>query len=110
MKTYFPPGAFKYFCLSMFISMVAAAGRGCFLSQFDADDAYKQLQVRDEDLNQQVFFADGKFWVDFCASFGALYGNVVSRKKICQLYGAGARSYPRTTICLEVLKCGEKLS
>src|SRR5689334_16843936 len=46
-----------------------------FLSQFDAADAYKQLQVRDEDLNQQVFFADGKFWVDFCASFGSLYGN-----------------------------------
>jgi len=55
--------------------MVAAAGRGCYLTQFDAADAYKQLQVRDEDLHQQVFFADGQFWVDFCASFGSLYGN-----------------------------------
>ena len=75
IKTHFPPGTFKYFCLAMFISMVAAAGRGSFLTQFDAQDAYKQLQVRDEDLNQQVFSADGQFWVDFCASFGALYGN-----------------------------------
>src|SRR5271155_2435832 len=36
---------------------------------------HKQLQVRDEDLHQKVFFADGQFWVDFCASFGSLYGN-----------------------------------
>ena len=35
--------------------------------------AYKQLQVADED--QQVFVADGQFWIDFCACFGSLYGN-----------------------------------
>ena len=55
--------------------MVANAGKGCLLTQFDASDAYKQLQVRDEDLHQQIFMANGKFWVDFCASFGSLYGN-----------------------------------
>ena len=41
IKTHFPQGVFKYFCLAMFISMVAAAGRGSFLTQFDAQDAYK---------------------------------------------------------------------
>ena len=50
-------------------------GRGTLLTQFDARDAYKQLRVRVEDLHQQCFMAGGKFWVDFCASFGSLYGN-----------------------------------
>ena len=55
--------------------MVAKAGRGSLMTQFDAKDAYKQLLVRIEDLYQQVFKAGGKFFVDFCACFGALYGN-----------------------------------
>jgi hypothetical protein len=42
---------------------------------FDAKDAYKQLFVRLEDLSQQVFKAGGKFYIDLCASFGALDGN-----------------------------------
>ena len=53
--------------------MVAEAGRGSYLSHFDAADAYKQLQVRDEDMNQQIFVADGQFWADFCASFGTTF-------------------------------------
>jgi len=73
IKTYFPPGTFKYFCLALFISMVAEAGRGSYLSQFDAADAYKQLQVRDEDMNQQIFVADGQLWADFCASASGRY-------------------------------------
>src|SRR4051812_12839110 len=75
IKTYFPSGKFQYFSLWVLISIIAIAGRGCFLTQFDAADAYKQLYVRLEDLYQQVFAAGGQFWVDFCACFGSLYGN-----------------------------------
>jgi hypothetical protein len=55
--------------------MIAKAGKGSLLTQFDAKDAYKQLLVRVEDLHQQIFKAGGKFFVDFCACFGSLYGN-----------------------------------
>jgi hypothetical protein len=73
--SFFPKGKFKYFTFSTFISMVAKAGKGSLLTQFDAKDAYKQLSVRPADLNQQVFKAGGKYFVDFCASFGSVYGN-----------------------------------
>lgn len=73
--SYFPKGKFKYFTFSMFVSMIARAGRGSLLTQFDAKDAYKQILVKPLDLNQQVFKAGGKFFVDFCASFGSIYGN-----------------------------------
>ena len=49
--------------------MVAKAGRGSLMTQFDAKDAYKQLLVRIEDLYQQVVKAGGKFFGDFCALF-----------------------------------------
>jgi len=55
--------------------MIAKAGAGSKLIQFDASDAYKQLHVRNQDLNQQIFVAGDSFYVDFCACFGSLYGN-----------------------------------
>jgi len=42
--------------------MIAQAGRGSLITQFDARDAYKQLLVRLLDLNQQIFKAGGKYW------------------------------------------------
>ena len=73
--SYFSKGIFKYFTLSWLLSVITRAGEGCFLIQFDARDAYKQLLVRCADLFQQVFKAGGKYYVDFCACFGSLYGN-----------------------------------
>lgn len=73
--TYFPKGSFKYFTISQLLTIITKAGRGCLLTQFDARDAYKQLLVQLRDLNQQIFKAGGKYFVDFCASFGSLYGN-----------------------------------
>jgi len=55
--------------------MVARAGRGALLNQFDAADTYKQLQVQVENLNEQVFVADSMFYVVYCACFGSMYGN-----------------------------------
>src|SRR4051812_24381978 len=80
IKTYFPEGVFSYFCLTEFISMIAEAGPESWLKKWDAQDAYKQLQVRKEDLNTQIYVAEDDsgrpaYWIDFCASFGALYGN-----------------------------------
>ena len=57
------------------MSVIARAGKGCMMTLFDAQDAYKQLLVRIQDLHQQVFMADGQYFIDFCASFGSLYGN-----------------------------------
>jgi hypothetical protein len=75
VASYFPKGKFRYLTLARILSAIVRAGKGCLLTQFDARDAYKQLLVRFADLNQQVFKAGGKFYVDFCASFGSLYGN-----------------------------------
>ena len=72
--TYFPEKKFHYTTLSKILSTIRA-GRGCKITQFDLKDAYKQLLVRTEDLYQQVFRAGGKYFVDFCACFGSLYGN-----------------------------------
>jgi len=73
--SYFPKGFFKYFNISRLLSLIAKAGRNCLLTQFDARDAYKQLLVLLRDLNQQIFKAGGKYFIDFCASFGSVYGN-----------------------------------
>ena len=73
--SYFPKGWFKYFNIARLLSIIAKAGEGCLLTQFDARDAYKQLLVILKDLNQQVFKAGGKYFIDFCASFGSVYGN-----------------------------------
>lgn len=73
--SFFPKGVFFYLTLAKILAIITKAGRGCLIITFDAKDAYKQLLVRLEDLYQQVFKAGGKFYVDLCASFGALYGN-----------------------------------
>ncbi len=73
--TFFPPGFFHYLTLAKILAIITKAGKGCLIITFDAKDAYKQLYVKLEDLYQQVFKAGGKFYVDLCASFGALYGN-----------------------------------
>lgn len=73
--TYFPPGIFKYFSLAQLLTIIFEAGKGCLLTQFDARDAYKQLLVGFPDLFQQVFKAGDKYYLDFCACFGSLYGN-----------------------------------
>lgn len=73
--SYFPEGTFFYLTLAKILAVITKAGRGCLIITFDAKDAYKQLFVRPADLHQQVFKAGGKFFVDLCASFGALYGN-----------------------------------
>ncbi len=70
--TFFPRGMFHYLTL---LAIISKAGKGCLIITFDAKDAYKQLYVKLEELYQQVFKAGGKFYVDLCASFGALYGN-----------------------------------
>lgn len=64
VSTFFPKGEHQYFSLAPLMSMLSVAGRGTDIIQFDARDAYKQ----------QCFMAGGKFYVDFCASFGSLYG------------------------------------
>lgn len=73
--SYFPKGAFHYLTLARLLAIITRAGRGCFIITFDAKDAYKQLGVRLEDLFQQVFKAGDLYYIDLCASFGALYGN-----------------------------------
>ncbi len=73
--SFFPKGVFFYLTLAKILSIITKAGKSCLIITFDAKDAYKQLLVRLEDLFQQVFKAGGKFYVDLCASFGALYGN-----------------------------------
>ena len=75
VATFFPPGQHNYFSLAPAMSMIHKGGKGTLIIQFDARDAYKQLRVATKDLHQQVFMAGGKFYVDFCASFGSLYGN-----------------------------------
>ena len=75
VASFFPKGEHRYFSLAPLMSMIFKAGRGTLLIQFDAKDAYKQLRVAVKDLHQQVFTAGGKFWVDFAASFGSLYGS-----------------------------------
>ena len=75
VAAYFPQGQHKYFSLTSAMSMIHKGGKGTLIIQFDAKDAYKQLRVATKDLHQQVFMAGGKFYVDFCASFGSLYGN-----------------------------------
>ena len=75
VATFFPKGKHKYFSLAPAMSMIHKGGKGTLIIQFDAKDAYKQLRVATKDLHQQVFMAGGKFYVDFCASFGSLYGN-----------------------------------
>ena len=75
VASYFPRGKHNYFSLARAMSIIHKTGRGTLLTQFDARDAYKQLRVKVADLHQQCFMAGGKFWVDFCASFGSLYGN-----------------------------------
>ena len=57
---YYPEGQYKYLSLSRVLSMIVKAGRGCELTQWDARDAYKQIQVFPPNLNQQVFKA-GEF-------------------------------------------------
>ncbi len=57
------------------MSIIAKAGRGSLITIFDAQDAYKQLLVHIADLFQQVFMAGGKYYVDFCAAFGSVYGS-----------------------------------
>ncbi len=73
--SYFPKGKFHYLTLARLLAIITRAGRGCFIITFDAKDAYKQLGVRLEDLFQQVFKAGDLYYIDLCASFGALYGN-----------------------------------
>src|SRR6185503_15573798 len=75
IATYFPPGFFLFFTFAILVSMIAKAGKGSYLTQFDAQDAYKQLIVRLADLFQQVFRVGEDYYVDFCACFGSLYGN-----------------------------------
>lgn len=75
MASYFKDGSHRYFSLAHAMSIIHRAGRGTLLTQFDARDAYKQPRVAVGDLHQQCFMAGGKFWVDFCASFGSLYGS-----------------------------------
>jgi len=75
IKTYFPEGQFQYLTFAILVSMIAKAGPKTRLTQFDAKDAYKQLYIQDSDGNQQVFEVDGKFYADWCACFGSLYGN-----------------------------------
>lgn len=72
---FFPRGTFHYLTLAKILAIITKAGKGCLIITFDAKDAYKQLYVKLDDLYQQVFKAGGKFYVDLCASFGALYGN-----------------------------------
>ncbi len=73
--SYFPKGKFYYLTLARLLAIITKAGRDCFIITFDAKDAYKQLGVRLEDLFQQVFKAGDLYYIDLCASFGALYGN-----------------------------------
>lgn len=73
--SFFPKGLFKYLTLARIMTIIAKAGRGSLMTIFDAQDAYKQLLVHIADLFQQVFMAGGKYYVDFCASFGSLYGS-----------------------------------
>jgi hypothetical protein len=75
IASYFPPGVFRYFSLKRCITIVAEAGPGSPMIQFDASDAYKQVQVQDEDCNEQTFVAGDQYYVDLCACFGSLYGN-----------------------------------
>src|SRR3954454_9376794 len=72
IKTYFPEGEFDYFTFARLVSVLAEAGPNSELTQFDAENAYKQLQVQDADVNQQIFQVD---YLDWCACFGSLYGN-----------------------------------
>lgn len=75
VASFFPKGAFKYLTLAKIMSIIAKAGRGSLITIFDAQDAYKQLLVHIADLFQQVFMAGGKYYVDFCAAFGSVYGS-----------------------------------
>ena len=75
VSTFFPKGGHQYFSLAPLMAMLIKTGRGTDIIQFDARDAYKQIRVRIQDLPQQCFMAGGKFYVDFCVSFGSLYGS-----------------------------------
>lgn len=75
VATFFPKGFFKYLTLAKIMTIIARAGKGSLMTLFDAQDAYKQLLVRIQDLYQQVFKAGGKYYVDFCAAFGSIYGS-----------------------------------
>lgn len=75
VASFFPKGCFKYLTLAKIMSIIAKAGRGSLITIFDARDAYKQLLVHLADLFQQVFMAGGKYYVDFCAAFGSVYGS-----------------------------------
>lgn len=75
VASFFPKGCFKYLTLAKIMSIIARAGKGSLITTFDAQDAYKQLLVHIADLFQQVFMAGGKYYVDFCAAFGSVYGS-----------------------------------
>ena len=62
------------------LSLLTKAGKGAWITQVDAADAYKQLYVRYEDLHQQcleVINEEGQkeYYIEYCACFGSIYGN-----------------------------------
>lgn len=80
IATYYPPGKFKYFTMAKCLSLLTKAGKGAWITQVDAADAYKQLYVRYEDLHQQcleVINEEGQkeYYIEYCACFGSIYGN-----------------------------------
>lgn len=62
---------YSYFTFQAFLGQVRRLGPNCLISLFDIKDAYKNVKIRPEDLWQQVYKVDNKYFIDLAGMFGS---------------------------------------
>ena len=62
---------YEYFTFRKFLDQIARLGRYTLISLFDVKDAYKNCRMRVDQLWQQVYKVEGKYFVDLGGMFGS---------------------------------------
>lgn len=62
---------YEYFTFRKFLDQLARLGRNTLISLFDVRDAYKNCRMRADQLWQQVYKVEGKFFIDLGGMFGS---------------------------------------
>ena len=68
-KTFLPE--YEYFTFAKFLEILGSLGKNTLLSQFDIKDAYKNCKIRTDELWQQVYKVDKKYFIDLGGMFGS---------------------------------------
>ena len=55
----------------MWLRSLHSAGKGCYMCKLDWRGAFKQLRTQVEDVRQQVFEWQGRYFAELCLIFGA---------------------------------------